>query len=489
VTGTPDHPSTASDGPRWHLAAWAAVYLAVAGFLQASLPVPWDADTSYHVAVARLIRRHGVLHAFPWTPFSWLAQHYADKELAFHLLMAPFAGLDWVLCARIVGTLVGAGLLLSSYLILRAERVRMAGVWALLPLIASLIFAFRFLLVRPHTASIALALTILWAAARRRDRTLAVAAALYPWCYVGWYLAIVLTAVAEAAHLLVEGRWRWRSFAVVGVALGCSILLHPNSLNLVRLSWLVNVKILMGTAWAGGSGFELGEEFRQLTPFEWGRYLAPPVVATCASLVAAWRHRHDDPSLVAFSAASVAFGTLTLFTARFAEYFVPFALASMALTARYVKWRHFTAAVAAGLLLYSTSPLVDMLRHVHERDELIPEALARNLQQAIPPGSQVFTCGWLLTGPMMLALPDRKFMVALDPTLFYFEDPALYRLWFRIPREPPPDVVQLIRTSFGARYVMCLREGRFAPFFERLTTSPGVRAIVTTHYWNVYQLD
>lgn len=68
--------------------AWPAAYLAVAGLLQASIPVPWDEDTAYHVAVGRLLRTHGILHAFPWTPFSWLAEHYADKELGFHLLYA-----------------------------------------------------------------------------------------------------------------------------------------------------------------------------------------------------------------------------------------------------------------------------------------------------------------------------------------------------------------------------------------------------------------
>jgi hypothetical protein len=125
------------------VAAWALIFLAVTGLLQLLAPVPWDADTAYHVAVSRLIARHGILHAFPWTPFSWLADHYADKELLFHLLMVPLAGLSWILAAKLTGTVLGGALLLALYLVLRSEGVSRAGLWALLPLAASASFLLR----------------------------------------------------------------------------------------------------------------------------------------------------------------------------------------------------------------------------------------------------------------------------------------------------------------------------------------------------------
>ena len=70
-----------------------AIFFLVAG-IQGMLPYFFDGDTGYHLAVARLTREHGVLHAFPWTPFSWMADHYADKELLFHFLLVPVASLD-----------------------------------------------------------------------------------------------------------------------------------------------------------------------------------------------------------------------------------------------------------------------------------------------------------------------------------------------------------------------------------------------------------
>ena len=81
--------------PPW--LAWtgfAVLALGISGAIQfVFAQVPSDADTAYHAAVGRLIAEHGFLKAFPWTTMSWLADHYADKELLFHLLFVPLTGL------------------------------------------------------------------------------------------------------------------------------------------------------------------------------------------------------------------------------------------------------------------------------------------------------------------------------------------------------------------------------------------------------------
>jgi hypothetical protein len=187
----------------WQVAAFAILALAVTGALQFLFArVPSDADTAYHAAVGRLIAEHGILHAFPWTSMSWLADHYADKELLFHLLYVPLTGLGWITASKIVGTIAGLALLIALYAILRAEGVRFPGAWALLPLAASSAFLYRFLLVRPHVLSIALAIVVLWAAARGRLLVLAIASFLYPWTYIAWALPVLLVGIAETARLL-----------------------------------------------------------------------------------------------------------------------------------------------------------------------------------------------------------------------------------------------------------------------------------------------
>ncbi len=479
------------------VAAWLALHAGAAAFVQFGFAhVAEDADTDYHVAVGRLIREHGILQAFPWTPFSILADHYADKELLFHLLFVPLAGLDAALAANVVGTLCGAVMLGALYLVLRRERVPFAGLWALAPLLASSGFLYRFALVRPHLLSIALALVVLWAAARQRLRVLAVASALYPWAYVAWQLPVVLALLAEAARALAGRRPGWRTAAVAATGVAAGVAFHPNALDLVRFSWTVLSDVLVRGAWAGRQGIELGDEFRPFTLAEWSKLLLPPLGMTIAALGLSWRRRRDDAVPLAFALGAAAFCLLTLRTARFTEYFVPFAVAAFALSAgalRAPAWRALRppAMVGATVLLcavYSVPESGRLLAALAVREPRVTAEEAQALRARIPEGAQVFTCEWGLTGTLMLALPERRFMVALDPTLFAVKDPERYALWYRLPREAPPGLAATIRERFGARYVACYWEERFRPFFDRIAFEPGVNTVLVSGLWNVYEL-
>lgn len=466
---------------------WLGVYLAIAGTLQAAIPVPWDEDTAYHAAVGRLIHAHGVLRAFPWTPFSWLADHYADKELAFHLLFAAFGNQDWITTARVVGTVTGATLLYALYLVLRAERVPYAGLWALGPLAASSVFVFRFVLVRPLVISIALAIVVLWAAVRDRVVILALAAAVYPWMYVAWPLLIGLVIIAESAKRLSGLPIGWKTLAAVVLGMSAGVALHPNAVNLVRVVRIEIGEVLFSKAWGRATGIELGDELGPFLPIEWVRYLLGTVSAAALAAAITWRRR-AEPATTAFTVAALAFGVLTVRSARFAEYFVPFTMAALALASRQVASRHLPAVTLGGMLLYSLPATVALLGALRSRPNWLPPPAAARLAAGIPSGAQVFTCEWGFTGTMMLALPDRKFVVGLNPVYFYVKDPALYAAWFAIPREPPADVADVIRRKFGARYVLCRRDERFRRFFDQIGSEPRVTAIPTSPAWAAFDL-
>jgi hypothetical protein len=478
------------EGP-WSLLAWAAVFLAVAGALQWYTAVPYDADTAYHVAVGRMIRAHGILHAFPWTPFSWLADHYADKELLFHLLFVPLASLDWMLAAKIVGTVCGAAALLSIYVVLRWERVRLAGLWALLPLAASGVFVFRFALVRPHLLSIALAILVLWAAARGRLVLLAVCSVAYPWAYVAWHLPIVLAGIAETTRLLSRERLRWKPIAVAAAGVALGVLTHPNAANLAQINWIHVADVLARNVWAGRIGFEMGREFEPYTALQAARYLVFIVLASGIAVVLAWRNRHRDSLPLTFAIAAVLFGALAVRSARFTEYFAPVATTALALSARWIPGREalsrWIPAVALGVAaLYTGTAGALTIQGLATRDDDVPPALASFLREQIPEGAQVFTCEWGLTGSLMLALPERRFIVALDPTLFFRKDPELYRIWYELPRSPPPDAAEVIRQRFGARYVVCGPIGD--RLYRQIAFEEGVRVLLVDDLWSVLDL-
>jgi hypothetical protein len=464
--------------------------VALAAAIHFHAPTPYDADTSYHAAVGFLIREHGILRAFPWTPFSWLADHYADKELLFHLLYVPLGGLGWITASQLVGTLGSATVLLTLYLVLRAERVPLAGAWALLPAVASAIFFFRLALVRPHLFSIALALAALWAASRGRLVILALVSAIYPWAYVAWQLPVVLAAVAEVARVAAGERLRWRPIAVAAGAVALGIALHPNAVNLVRFNWIVLEDVLLRNAWGRSAAVELGTELLPLPAAEWARLMLATIALLAVALVLAWRGRRATSVPLAFALAAVAFGALTLRSAKFADYFAPFSAAALALSAGPLRRGRLVlgGALAAGAL-YAGPVTLETYRGLGEHADDLPPVLAASFRAQVPPGAQVFTCEMAYTGKLLLALPDRRFVVALDPTLFQVKDPELYRLWMEIPRQAPPDSAALIRSRFGARYVLCTGDDeRWNRLFRRLMSSPGARVLHLDALWMLVDL-
>jgi hypothetical protein len=374
-------------------------------------------------------------------------------------------------------------MLLSLYLVLRAEGVRLAGLWALVPLAASSVFIFRFALVRPHLLSIALAFVVLWAASRGRFAILAVTSAIYPWVYVAWQLPVVFVLLAEAARLLSGERIRWKPFAVVIIGMLAGVALHPNAVNLVRLNWIVMVDVLLRNAWGAKEGFELGQEFQPFTLGQWAQWLLVSLFMTIAGLILAWRNRRNDTMSLAFALATLVFAVLTIKTMRFAEYFVPFSAATLALVSRSIPWRHLPAAVLGVAAVYTVALGSTNVTGFATRIDDVKLSIVPELQRQIPVGAQVFTCEWGLTGSLMLALPDRRFMVALDPTLFYLKDPKLYRLWIRLLQEAPPGTAETIRQRFGARYALCPGSPKWSAFFDRIMSEPGVRLMFVSDPW------
>jgi len=476
-------------------AMWGGVFLAAAGLIQVQIPGVFDGDTGYHLAIARLTRAHGVLHEFPWTPFSWLDAHYADKELLFHALLLPLSELPLVTASRIAGTVLGGGLLLTLYAILDRERVPHPGLFALAALASSSAFVARFAMVRPHLLSISLALVITWAAARKQRVVLAACCVLYPLCYTAWHLPLAAIALVEAARWLGTRRIDWRGAPLAAAALGVGILAHPNFPNTAELFWIQNAQILFGTAWSGVGGVDLGGEFGPFSVAGLGRYVLIPALLATGGAVLTWRTRGQDVLPLAFATVALAFLVMTLRTQRFIEYLAPFAVVGAALGVHAARgtwpgrWsRAFAPAlVATGVvftLLFARHPF-ELLR---TRVDPFPAPVAERVAAIVPPGAQVVTCDWRLTGEMMLALPERRFIVALDPMFLALNDPERHRIWHETVRTPPPEPAVLLRDTFEASYVLCGEQHRFLAFHQALEADPAAALRGIIGLWRIYEL-
>lgn len=86
------HRSPDTDPLRW--AGPLLVFLVALVFFGAlflHFPVLYDTDSYYHLAIGSAYARHGLIDTLPWARLS-LLHEFGDKEVLFHLLLAPFAG-------------------------------------------------------------------------------------------------------------------------------------------------------------------------------------------------------------------------------------------------------------------------------------------------------------------------------------------------------------------------------------------------------------
>ncbi len=89
-------------------------------------PLLYDNDSYYHLAVARIFAAEGPVDRLEAVRWSAMSEGFGDKEVLFHLLLAPFAALpDFVLGGQIFLALI----LAAIFATLGALASRVLGLW------------------------------------------------------------------------------------------------------------------------------------------------------------------------------------------------------------------------------------------------------------------------------------------------------------------------------------------------------------------------
>jgi hypothetical protein len=467
---------------------WVIVFFLISAVLQLAQPIWFDSDTAYHIAVGRLIKDHGLLRSFPWTAQSLMADRYADTELLFHLFFTATSGFAPDAASKLVGVLVETTLLATLFGILRRARVLVPGLWVLFAVAISGAFVIRFATVRPHLLSVLFSVLVLWAACERRLVVLGLCCAIFPYAHLGWPSAAVLVGIAELAHWLSGRPPSWRVPAVGLVSLGVGLVLHPNFPAVAQMAWLEVGKTLWATAWQHPRSHPIGGEFSPFTPLNIFKYMAIPMGLTAWTLVHAIRRRRTLPPM-ALACVLVATGyvAMTLRSQRFIEYLVPFSVLAGAVVIPIARPRRLAMvwAACACFTVWMSLPLYDLLVH---RTDLFPPKTTTVLREAIPENAQVFTCDWSFTGEMMLALPNRRFLVALNPLYFYQKDPALYDVWLNTVYAPSHSPSAIVRDKFKARYVLCETLPQFSAFIAAVARDPETRHYLHEGPWWLFEI-
>jgi hypothetical protein len=505
------------------------LWLALAGlavalfYLSARIaaPAPWSYDEYYHLGMARELRAHFPLRAFPWTPFSLLSEHFADGSFLFHLALVPLAGLP-IERAGLAGAALGQ-LFVLACLGTALWRLRLGRAWAYMLGMATLgsLFAMRFTMCRPQLLLVGFSLLFLGLLVTgARPWLLAAVTAVFGLAHAGGWITIFYTAAWGAAGWLTPtpaggrgdpvspaggGGWpadgrRLLWLPVLWVAAGWIVgqLVHPNFPYNLRLMALTNLEVPFEATPAGNAALrsQIGEELAppglDLLAEQWTIFLAPLVVAVTLLRERRLRTR----ATVATAAVAIAFLLLgALLLRRMLEVGVPLALLALAVLAAERRrqglggWLGgWTAWAAAAALLVGTLWTATTLRMYGFGRVSQPQEMARWLGEHGRPGERVFTAQWADSAPLFYSAPRLQSLVALDPTLFFAKDPRLFQLYVDVVQGRRPDAARVVRERFGARWVTLWRMPVYERFAGQLYAAPGVREVYRDPYYLIADL-
>ena len=491
----PGSASTVPPGSLW--IATAAVFVgAFAGcaLFYARHPLLYDSDSSYHLAIARAVAHQGPLKDLAWLRFSTLHQGFGDKEMLFHLLLAPFAALpDPLLGGRLFLALCDALIAAAlAHLALRA-----VGWWGLLtPLwlaYSDTEVTWRAARLRPELLSLFLLLAAFWAIARARYRWLGFLAALYGLTYTAFHAFLGMCGILFLVFGWARRRWEWGLLLYPLLGVGLALVAHPNFPKNLEV-WIVqNVQFFVRK-----EELDIGTEFRP----NFTDVALMVQLGWLLGLLAVWRSgapAADAPpqeaearAADAFGTAAVVFGVLYLLMSRFALYCFPFATLWMLFEMRRrgrlpsrwtaLPWRgRVPLGLALGLCALISLPvarreLALFARRTDPGPGAIRFADRAEIARALPPGARV-AAPWRSTPIYMLWAPQGLYLNALDPVFMATPYPQAYAAQRAVFEGTEPDVPLAVARDMDSEFLAFPTTGETATLIARLEADPRIHTL------------
>ncbi len=475
-------------------AATFAVALIFFGVLFARFPVLYDTDSYYHLAIARAYHHLGVIDVLPWARLSLLGE-FGDKEVLFHLALAPLAATE----NPTAGGRFGLALLNALIAALIAFlAVRAAGRWGLIvaPLLylGSLDFLSRMIRLRPELLSLLLLLAAAWCAARGRDRWLGLVAALYTLGYTAFHAFLGVCVAWFVQQWWARGRRRFGLllYALLGVGLG--LVLHPHfPQNLVV--WKVQSLDYFQVKDQLNVGAEIEpQSTRDLLVENLAFWLGLWVLWRSGSRRAVEDSGGTAPAAGGdeadfFLVPAALFGVLYLAMQRFSIYFLPFVILALLFELRRrgavpgpwpaLPWRgRAPAALLMLLALGLGAPrAADFLGNLAKsRDDLTREEEWAAFGRALPPDARV-AAEWGSTHLYMFWAPQATFLNVLDPVFMAVRYPRAYAVLREVFEGREPDVPHALVSELASDYIALSRYHRPARLPQRLAADPRLRQV------------
>ena len=409
------------------------------------LTMLYDTDSSYHLAVAREYSQHGILHELPWARFSLMRHGFGDKELLFHLLLAPLmAAGDALLGGKLlIALLVGAQCALLVHCAWPALGRGALYLPALL-VFGALSYDLRIIRLRPELLALPLFMAALSALASGRYLLLGVLAFVFSWSYTAVHALLGLCGLCFFWTLARERVARYRMLASPGAGVALGLLLHPQFPHNLRVFYVQNVVF-----WRYRDQSDMGDEIRALglarfLDFDWPALLGLVILAAAVG-----RRAQTRPQLTAatraYTVAAFVFGLLFVSGGRFALYAWPFALLACAHGAALRGYelgpRLSRLAPRAALAprvwlvmllfgLFAAPHTVSRLTHLADLGGCIWPPQRQKLERfarAVPEGAKI-AAPWTNSDEYVYFAPQGRYLNLLDPVFMRSAFPRQYAL-------------------------------------------------------------
>lgn len=490
---------TAHAKAQWRTALMAlgllAVFMAGLAAVQFAAPGIADNDGYYHIRLARLMREQGLKPAFVWLPLSILSREaFYDHHMLFHVYLALFAADDspatLTLAAKLASVVMPALAFLAIWWLLRQQRVRWAGLWALGLFAMSEAFLYRMSMPRAQSASLlVLALGLHWLL-QRRYWALAPLGFVYVWLYNAFPLLLMVAGVYAVAAFITERRVEWQALAYPALGLAAGLIINPYFPENITFIWQHLAPKLSDSATPVGN--------------EWYPYQTWTLVKNSGPALGAFvlgmltlngRGRPvSRAALTAFLLAGV-FGLMLFKSRRFVEYYPAFALIFLALSAAPVlegwltaKRRGWRWALVVSALLISASAMIVQGRAAMATSkpaDLYADA-AGWLRTHASPGNMVFQTDWDDFTRLFFYDTTHLYTIGLDPTYLELYDADLFDTWVKITQGKVKQPGEIIHQRFGAEYVFSdLKHG---DFIRRAEADPMLKEVYRDQYAVIYQV-
>jgi len=447
----------------------AALFFAAALILFAlfffRMPVLWDSDSYYHLAVARLYGTEGLTAHIPWARFSLLSNG-GDKELLFHIILIPFA--KWLpptIGGRVALALLNA--LIATIIALLAARA-IGAVGFLIPLwlcVAAPPFFARIVRLRPELLALLLIVIAIPVAAQRRARLLGILALLFTLGYTAFHVFLALCLV----WAVIDRRPRLFVWPLAGTIAG--LIARPHPIANLQIWYVQNVAF-----------------FFNVRRFDVGNEILPPTASTIlvsmgwilgigALVVLGMRGARERRGELPFALApAIVFGVIFIGMARMATYAFP--LITLAILFAIGRPQRAAAAIALVISMVIAVPaasdpmLVHLLRNA---PKITSESEWAKFGRAVPPGAKV-AADWERGELYAFWAPQGRYLNVLDPIFMALTLPKEYVTQRNLFAGTLPDVVGAMR-SLDSDYIAFDWTDVPRPFLERVRSDPRLRIV------------